>query len=86
MLFKRNPLKHTITLGVTPATMFDNKERNFQILSVRYQAVDGEGDYIHIVLQVGNKVESLKLSPQEAVYIGFINPEGLKKHTTILNK
>ena len=86
MKLKKKNSKHTITLGVTPSSMFDNKERNFQILGVRYNVLDGDGDCIHITLQMGMHVETIRLTPLEAIDMGFINPDGLKKYTTTLNE
>ncbi len=73
-------LKHTMTLGVTPVTMFENRKPNYQILNINYNVSDGEGDYVRVTLEVGGKVDVIQISTQEAVHLGFINPYGLKDY------
>lgn len=70
-------MKFTATLGVTPSSYFENDVPNFQILSVRYKALDGEGDLVYVTVQKGVVVNTIMLTTQEAVKLGFINPEGL---------
>ncbi|AGO47971.1 hypothetical protein Phi12:1_gp5 [Cellulophaga phage phi12:1] len=73
-------LKHTMTLGVTPITWFNNDKPNYQILNINYSTSDGKGDLVRVTLQVSQKVEVIKISTQEAVSLGFINPYGLKDY------
>ena len=73
-------LKHTMTLGVTPVTMFENRKPNYQVLNINYNVSDGKGDYVRVTLEVGGKVDVIQISTQEAVHLGFINPYGLKDY------
>lgn len=72
-------LKHTMTLGVTPTTMFENSKPNYQILNIKYNVSDGKG-LVRVTLEVGTKVDVIEISTQEAVNLGFINPYGLKDY------
>ena len=73
-------LKHTMTLGLTPISLFDNDNQNCQILSINFNTGDGKGNLVRVTLQVGLKVDVIKISTQEAVKLGFINPYGLKDY------
>lgn len=73
-------LKHTMTLGVTPSSYFENRKPNYQILNIKYSVGDGQGELVRVTLQVGTKVDVIKISGQEAVDLGFINPYGLKDY------
>ena len=73
-------LKHTMTLGVTPSSYFENSKPNYQILNINYSVGDGQGELVRVTLQVGTKVDVIKISGQEAVDLGFINPYGLKDY------
>ena len=68
-------LKHTMTLGCTPIEMYESKKPNYEVLSIRYSDFDG---YVNVALQLGTKVDVIKISSQEALSLGFINPYGLK--------
>lgn len=71
-------LRHTMTLGVTPSSYFENNKPNYQILNINYNCSEGKGDLVRVTLEVGTKVEVIKISTQEVVNLGFINPYGLK--------
>ena len=73
-------LNHTMTLGVTPSSYFENNKPNYQVLNINYNVSDGKGDYVSVTLQVGCKVDVIQISCQEAVHLGFINPYGLKDY------
>jgi hypothetical protein len=73
-------LKHTMTLGVTPSSYFENNKPNYQILNINYSVGDGEGELVMVTLQVGLKVDVIKITTQEAISLGFINPYGLNKY------
>tara|TARA_R110000772_G_scaffold80500_1_gene171712 strand:+ start:52 stop:360 length:309 start_codon:yes stop_codon:yes gene_type:complete len=72
-------LKHTMTLGVTPLHWFDNDKPNYQVLNINFN-VGGNHNLVRVTLQVSQKVESIEISSQEAVNLGFINPYGLKNY------
>lgn len=72
-------LDYTATLGVTPSTMFDNKKPNHQILNLSCRIGDGDGELVHVSIQTGNTVKTIKLTRIQAVEIGFINPYALDK-------
>jgi len=73
-------LKHTMTLGVTPYTMFENNKPNYQVLNINYNVSDGRGDLVRVTLEGGGRVYVIKISGEEAVDLGFINPYGLKDY------
>lgn len=73
-------LNHTITLGVTPSSFFHNNKPNFQMLNINYTSLDGDGDLVKITLEGGGDRYTVKISTQEAVDLGFINPYGLKSY------
>tara|TARA_R110002074_G_scaffold369913_1_gene544707 strand:+ start:235 stop:537 length:303 start_codon:yes stop_codon:yes gene_type:complete len=72
-------LKHTMTLGVTPLHWFDNEKPNYQVLSINFNT-GGNHNLVRVCLQVGLKVNSIEISSQEAISLGFINPYGLKDY------
>jgi hypothetical protein len=76
----RSSLKRTMTLGVTPSSYFENKKPNYEILNINYSVGDGKGELVNVTLQIGTKVNVIKISGEEAVDLGFINPYGLKKY------
>ncbi len=73
-------LKHTMTLGITPSSYFENNKPNYQVLNINYNVGDGEGDLVRVTLQVGLKVDVIKITCQEAISLGFINPYGLNNY------
>ena len=73
-------LKHTMTLGVTPSSYFENNKPNYQVLNINYSVGDGEGELVRVTLQVGTKVDVIKITGREAISSGFINPYGLNNY------
>lgn len=72
-------LKHTMTLGVTPTTLFDNDKPNYQVLNINFNT-GGNYDLVRVTLQKGLKVKVIEICHTEAVDLGFINPYGLKDY------
>ena len=66
-----------ITLGVTPSNEFQSAKGKCQILSINYSSLDCNGGFISVLLQVGSNAQIIKISEQEAIELGFINPYGL---------
>ena len=66
----------TISLGIIPSSLMKPNNLNCQISSIRH-SLDG---IVKIVLQCGMYSQTLEITEQEAVRIGFINPEGLRKY------
>ncbi len=77
--FVSSSLKHTMTLGLMlPVFIKDGTKPNYQILNINYNCSDDRGDLVRVTLEVGTKVDVIEISTQEAVYLGFMNPYGLK--------
>ncbi len=76
-------LNHTIHLGITPSSEFGNGKDHYQILSINYSVLQGEMGLVTVVLNQGLRVRTIKVTTQDAVNTGFINPYGLNKYCTL---
>lgn len=79
----KEPKDFTMSLGITPSSLFESDKPNFEVIGMYYDCRDGNGGLVYIKISIDSTEYYVRIPPEQCISLGFINLHGIKDYCKI---